>query len=360
VAGSHEQEDEMSDQDEYVTAQSLRDFAHRALTAAGMPKEDAATTARAMVWGDLRGLDMHGVSGKLGQCIARIRAGGTRADPALPVRQESATTAVIDGQNAWGQVAGVAGMRAAIAKAKETGVGVVSVRNVSSTAAVGYYPTLAIDERMIGIVINNGPALMAPWGGTTKMLSNHAHALGCPSGRHFPILYDSALTMMSTGEMELLHERGELLPDGVLLDANGQPTRDPAQWTKGVLMPIGGHRGYGLSLMFEILTGALAGSFRMAPDVGHPFEYAQPQGVSMFMLAIDPQISMPFDAFVDRVDQLIDKIHASPRAAGVERIYVPGERGYLVAQQRERDGIPLTGERAAKLRALADELGVGM
>jgi LDH2 family malate/lactate/ureidoglycolate dehydrogenase len=349
---------EIAGHDEYVTARSLHDFAHRALTAVGMPEEHAATTATAMIWADLRGLDMHGVSGKLAQCVSRIRSGGTRADPALPVHREGAATAAIDGQNAWGQVAGVAGMRAAIAKAKESGIGAVSVRNVSSAAALGYYPTLAVDERMIAIVITNGPSLMAPWGGTTRVLSNHAHGMGCPSRRHFPILFDSALTMMSTGEMDLFRERGELLPEGVLLDAAGEPTRDPAAWVKGMLAPMGGHRGYGLSLMFEVLTGALAGSFRMEPDVGHPFEYAQPQGVSLFMLAIDPQIVMPFDAFVDRVDELIDQIHASPPAAGVDRVYVPGERGYLVAQQRERDGIPLTTQRVGKLRALAGQLGV--
>lgn len=323
-----------------------------------MPGGDAATTARAMVWADLRGLDAHGVSGKLAQCVDRVRAGGTRADPGLPVRRETPATAAIDGQRAWGQVAAVAGMRAAIAKAKESGIGAVSVRDVSSAAALGYYPTLAVDERMIGMVITNGPPLMAPWGGTRKLLGNQAHAIGCPSGRHFPILFDSALTVMSTGEMDLYHERGELLPDGVLLDAGGQPTRDPTQWTTGLLVPIGGHRGYGLGLMFEVLTGVLAGGAQMAPEVGHPFDHARPQGVSLLMLVIDPRIAMPFDLFATRVDQLIDQIHATPPAPGVDRVYVPGERGYLTARQRERDGIPLTAQRAGKLRALAGELGV--
>jgi LDH2 family malate/lactate/ureidoglycolate dehydrogenase len=348
----------MSDRDEYVAPATWKEFARRALVAAGMPDEDAETTAAAMLWADLRGLDAHGVNGKLAQCVARIRAGGTRANPALPVGRERAATATIDGQNAWGQVAAVAGMRGAIAKAKASGIGAVSVRDVSSAAALGYYPTLAVAERMIGVAITNGPALIAPSGGTTRLLGNQAHAIGCPSRRHFPILFDSAMSVMSTGEMDLCLERGELLPEGVLLDAAGQPTRDPARWKAGLLVPIGGHRGYGLSLMFEVLTGVLAGGARMGPDIGHPFDYAQPQGVSLFLLAIDPELAMPIDTFLDRVDHFIDRVHATPRAPGVDRVYVPGERGYLTAQQRERDGIPLPAERAGKLKLLAAELGV--
>jgi LDH2 family malate/lactate/ureidoglycolate dehydrogenase len=249
-------------------------------------------------------------------------------------------------------------MRTAIAKAKASGVGAVSVRDVSSTAALGYYPTLAVAEQMIGVAISNGPALMAPWGGATRLLGNQAHAIGCPSRRHFPILFDTALSAMSTGEMDLLLERGELLPEGVLLDAAGQPTRDPAAWKAGLLVPIGGHRGYGLSLVFEVLTGALAGGARMAPEVGHPFDYARPQGVSLFLLAIDPELAMPIATFLDRVDRLIDRVHATPPAPGVERVYLPGERGYLTAQRREREGIPVSPERAEKLKLLARDLGV--
>ena len=348
----------MGEQDESVAPAAWKAFARRALVAAGMPDADAETTAEAMLWADLRGLDAHGVNGKLAQCVARIIAGGTRADPTLPVGIERAATATIDGQDAWGQVAAVAGMRTAIAKAKASGIGAVSVRDVGSAAALGYYPTLAVAERMIGVAITNGSALIAPSGGTTRLLGNQAHAFGCPSRRNFPILFDSSLSKLSTGEIERFLESGELLPEGVLLDAAGRPTRDPAQWKAGQLLPMGGHRGYGLSLIFEVLTGVLAGGARMAPDVGSPSDHAQPQGVSLFLLAIDPELAMPVDTFLDRVDQLIDRVHATPPAPGVDRVYIPGERGYLTALQREQDGIPLSAERAAKLKGLAGELGV--
>lgn len=348
----------MNDRDEHLAPAVLYEFGRRALAAAGMPDDDAADTATAMVWADLRGLDAHGVSVKLPQCVARIRAGGTRPDPSLPVLRERPGTAAVDGQGSWGQVAGIGGMRAAIARARSLGVGLVSVRDTGSAAALGYFPTLAVDEGMIGMVVTNGPALIPAWGGAVRRLGNQAHAIGVPAGRHFPILFDSALTLMSTGRMDLHLERGEPLPDGVLLDSDGNPTRDPAEWTTGLLVPVGGHRGYALAVAFEILTGVLAGGARMGADVGHPFVHAEPQGVSLFCLAIDPRIAMPYEEFTARVDRLIDQVHAVPPAPGADRVYVPGERGHLTARERERTGIPVAAARAARLRALAAKLGV--
>lgn len=341
-----------------VGANQLRSLATAALCAVGMPDGDAELTADAMVWADLRGLDAHGVTAKLPQCVRRIRAGGTAA--AAPLRVVSETNAMVslDAGNAWGQVAAARGMEAAIGKATTTGCGIAVVRNASSAAALGYFPMLAVKRRMVGLVVTNGPALIAPTGGTTRVLGNQAHALGCPAGRHHPFLFDSSTTTMSTGEMDVLHERGELLPEGVLFDADGLPTRDPGQWKIGTLLPAGGHRGYGLSLVFEVLTGVLAGGATWGPEVGHPFVYDRPQGVSLFLLVIDPSRAMAYNDFVARVDRLIDEIHACSPAAGVDRVYVPGERSALTAAQRERDGIPLSAERAASLRALLDELSI--
>jgi len=341
-----------------VEAGQLRGLAAAALGAVGMPDRDAERTADAMVWADLRGLDAHGVSAKLPQCVRRIRAGGTAATAPLRVLSETSALLSMDAGHAWGQVAAARGMEAAIGKATTAGCGAAVVRNASSAAALGYFPMLAVKQRMVGLAVTNGPALIAPTGGTTRVLGNQAHALGCPAGRHHPLLFDSSTTTMSTGEMDVLHERGELLPEGVLLDADGVPTRDPGQWKTGTLLPAGGHRGYGLSLMFELLTGVLAGGPIWAHEVGHPFVYDRPQGVSLFLLAIDPSRAMAYDDFVARVDTLIDEIHASPPAAGVDRVYVPGERGALTAAQRERHGIPLSPERAHVLRALLEELGI--
>jgi LDH2 family malate/lactate/ureidoglycolate dehydrogenase len=343
-----------------IPADRLRAFASGCLEAAGMRSGDAEIAAEAMVWADLRGLEAHGVGHKLPQCLARIRAGGTDPRASLALQAERATMGLFDAGSAWGQVAAAAAMGWAIDRARTNGVGLAVVRNASSAAAMGFYPSLAIRERMIGIAITDGPPLMAPLGGTTKLLGNMAHAIGVPAGRHAPLLFDSSLTVMSTGEMDVLAERAESLPDGVLLDGEGHPTRDPGAWVDGLLLPAGGHRGYGLALMFELLTGVMAAGERFGPDVGSPNAVAKPQGVSLLAMAVDSTVSIPYERFVDRVDGVIDAIHAARPSPGVDRVYVPGERGFLTADRRARDGIPFTMSRLEGLRALGAELGADL
>jgi LDH2 family malate/lactate/ureidoglycolate dehydrogenase len=341
-----------------VSAERLRSFATKVLRAVGMPDDDADMAANAMLWAELRDLPMHGVTGKLPQCVRRIRSGTTAATVAWTPVSETPSSVLFDAKNAWGQVAGVRAMRAAIAKARATGVGLASVRDSSSAAAMGHYASLAISERMIGVAITNGPPLMPPPGGTTKVVGNQGFAIGAPASRHRPLLFDSALSLISTGEIHTAHERGEQLPPGLMLDAKGQPTVDPETALAGLYVPIGGHRGFGLALMWEVLTGVLSGGPRFGPDVGAPDAFDAAQGVSHFFLAIDPARSMPFEEFTTRVDRLIDLVHSSPPAAGIARIYVPGERGYETSARRERDGIPITPKRLDGLKKLAAEVNV--
>jgi len=343
---------------ETISASRLHTFATNVLQRVGMDADDATATADAMIWAELRDLPMHGVSGKLAQCAKRIKNGVTAVGVDFTPVRETPSTVVFDAKNAWGQVSGTRAMNAAIAKARTQGVGVAVVRNSSSAAAMGYYTTLAITERMVGAAITNGPPLMPPPGGTTRVVGNQGFAFGAPAKRHAPLVFDSALSLISTGEIHTAQERGEQLAPGLMLDAKGQPTTDPAAALAGLYVPIGGHRGFGLALMWEVLTGVLSGGAFFGPEVGAPDVYDRRQGVSHFFLALDPTVSMPYEVFVDRVDRLIDDVHASPPASGVAAIYVPGERGQRISEQRQRDGIPIAAKRLATLRALADDVGV--
>lgn len=323
-----------------------------------MSDDDAIATADAMIWAELRDLPMHGVSGKLAQCVRRIRAGVTAARADLVPVRETPAMVVFDARSAWGQVAGTRAMNAAIAKARTQGLGLAVVRDSSSAAAMGYYTSLAIRERMIGIAITNGPPLMPPPGGTTRVVGNQGFAIGAPAKRHAPLIFDSALSLVSTGEIHTAHERGETLPPGLMLDDRGRPTIDPEAALAGLYVPIGGHRGFGLALMWEVLTGVLSGGELFGPRVGAPDVYDRRQGVSHTFVAIDPTVAMPYETFAERVDRLIDDVHASPPAEGVATIFVPGERGQRISEQRARDGVPITAKRLATLRTLADEVGV--
>lgn len=340
-----------------VAARALHGFAVAALEAVSMPGDDARRTASAMLWADLRGLMAHGVPGKLPICVRRIEDGGTNAAPRMHIMNDSPALLALSGDRAWGQVAATRAMEIAIDRAATTGMAAVSVQDVNTAGAMGCYVNQATDAGMVGIAITNGSSIMAPSGGSARVLGNQGHAMGCPTPTGPPVVYDSALTVMSTGEIERYHELGLELPEGVLFDADGKPTTDPGVWMDGVITPVGGHRGYGMALMFEILTGVLSGGDSFAPDVVPSGETTVGQGVSLLMMAIDPRVVSGPD-FLDRVGELLRRVKSVRRADGVDRILYPGERSGEMAARRSSHGVPITRSSLDTLTDLADRLGV--
>lgn len=335
----------------------VRKFAVDILSALGMPEDDAGITADSMVWTGLRDAMTHSLI-RLDQIAKRARAGGLSLSVDWTPVREDRNGVLLDAGNAWGLVAGGRGMRHAIAKAKRGGVGATSIRNCDNTGAMGWYSSLAVSDGMVGIAITNGAPLMAPWGGAEKVMCNQAFSIGAPAGRHAPVILDMGLGAASLGILREAAATGEPLPPGVAADATGEPTTDGRAWAEGgSLLPMGGHRGYGLALMWEVLTGVLSGG-HMLTDVGPPDVLDKATRNSLFIMAIDPSVFLPYEEFTARVDRLIDEMHASPPTSGVERVRVPGERRERIAEQRRREGIPFAADHAETLRALADELGV--
>ena len=342
--------------DRVVPAPELRAFFSRVLEAVGLRPPEAEIVADPLVWCELRGNEPHGVS-RLPAWVARLRAGGSPPEAVPTVIASTNTTAVMDARAALGHLAATRAMELAVEKASRYHLGAVVVRNSSSLGAVGYYPLIAVRRQLIGLTITNSMPLMAPWGGAAKLLGNQAYAIGCPAGRHFPLLLDTSNTATSWARIKLARERGEKLAPGLALDQDGRPTIDPARALEGLLLPAGGHKGYGLALIWEVLTGVLAG-MAFGPNVGSHEALDRPQEVSHFALALDPSAFLPLDQFKVRMDSLIDQLHTVPKAPGVDRVYVPGERGFLLAQEREREGIPLSARRLSELRKLAEQVGV--
>jgi LDH2 family malate/lactate/ureidoglycolate dehydrogenase len=341
---------------EPLTAERVRDFTARVLERVGMTSEDARIVGDALAWADLRGLTAQGIA-KLPLIVQRIRAGGTRADATIELVADSPSFARVDAHGAWGHVAGVRAMRIAMANAKATGVAAVTVGNTDSASALGYYVELAAREGLIGLAINDGTPLMPPPGGTTRVVGNQAFAIAAPSTGD-PLLFDSALSGISWTQIDELRDRGEPLRQGLALDASGHPTTDHAAAIAGLLLPMGGHRGFGLALMWEVLTGVLSGNERFASRVTPLADLASPQSVGHFYLAVEPARAVTLAEFTARVDALVTQVHASPPAEGVARVFVPGEQGYAAAARRAREGITVPRERASELAALGDEVGV--
>jgi LDH2 family malate/lactate/ureidoglycolate dehydrogenase len=285
-----------------------------------------------------------------------MRQGGTKPAAELVSLTDAPAFAHLDALDSWGQVVGVHGMRLAIDKARGVGAAVVVIRNTTSAGVLGYFAAMAAADGMIGLAINNSPPLQAAAGGSSRAIGNQAFAVAAPAGRHEALLLDMATSAVSLARIHEHEQRDEPLPPGVALTAQGEPTVDPTAALDGVLLPMGGHRGYGLALMWEVLTGVLGGGPRFGSNVTMPDDHWRPQGVSLFLLAVDAAAALPDGTFASRVDQLIDQMHASRPAAGVERVTVPGERSHATAAARRRDGIPLPAELVAQL----DELATGL
>ena len=340
-----------------VAASHLKDFTVRVFRALGMPEDDAGLMGDHITWAHAHGHAWLGAP-KIIQYGTRIRTGVSSPIDRTAVVSETGAFTLLDARDAFSQIAGVRAMELAIRKAGEIGAAVSVVRNTTSAGSLGYFALLAAERGMIGMANNNAPALMPPWGGTTKLIGNQAFAIASPAGRHDPVLLDMALSEMTLVRYHEYEERGEQLPEGVALDATGRPTTDPTEALKGMMVPMGGHRGYGLAVMWEVLTGVLSGSLRFLDEVTMPGVFDRPQAVSMFFLAINPEMSMPYEEFVDRVDSLVDRMHSSQPAPGGERVYVPGERSAGVARERMRDGIPMPPSLVADLAGFGAEIGV--
>jgi LDH2 family malate/lactate/ureidoglycolate dehydrogenase len=341
---------------ETFPAPVLHRFTRRVFTRAGLPANDATILADHLIWSDLRGLSKLGVN-KIPPYLARLRAGGTRPDAAPEVIKESPTLLVVDGHDGFGQVICFHTMKMVIAKARSTGLAAAVIRNSSSAGALGVYAEQAAEQRLVGLAITNALPLVAAPGGAEKVVGNQAFALAAPAGRHRPLLYDAATSAITWVRIFEHRLAGAPLPEGVALTAEAEPTVDPEEAMKGILLPMAGHRGFGLALLWEVLTGVLSGGERFSTNAGAETP-DRPEAVSVFLLALDPTVVQPYDAFVDRVDTLIDNVHNSRRLPGTDRLTVPGERSGETRHWREADGIPVPADLLTELRTLGAEFGI--
>jgi LDH2 family malate/lactate/ureidoglycolate dehydrogenase len=274
------------------------------------------------------------------------------------VVSETATTAVIDAAGGVGQVAGVQAMTLAMEKAAQTGVGVVGVRNSNHFGAAAFYSMMALDRDMIGLASTNAPPSMAPSGGKARLLGTNPLSIAVPAGQFPPLVLDMATSASAWGKVFIAQQQGQKIPLTWALDKHGQPTDDPAvALDGGLIQPLGGYKGYGLSLMVDVLTGVLTGS-GFATHMPSWNDKDQPQQCGHLLAAIRIDGFMPVQDFRARVDELIGLIKACPLAAGSDRIFVPGEIEFETEQRRRVHGIPLHDALKQDLATLGQELGV--
>ncbi|KAK8105719.1 malate/L-lactate dehydrogenase [Apiospora kogelbergensis] len=344
--------EEVPDRKLYVTAADAQAFAEGVLRGNGTPADHARTVAECLVAADLRGVDTHGVN-RLPSYMARVRAGVLDAAAAPTLTQATPAAAQVDGRNTFGAVAGLAAVRAAVDMARVYGIGMVSVTHSNHFGMSAWLVQKALDEGMMSLVFTNSSPALPAWGARNKLLGVSPIACGAPGADdESPFILDMAPSVAARGKVYKAKRRGEKIPLDWALDAEGRPTDDPAAALEGVMLPMGGPKGSALSIMMDVFSGVFSGS-AFAGHVTNPYDPSKPADAGHFLVAIKPDLFMSLADFRERMKYLYDRVvKESEPAAGVERIFFPGEIEQRTERERRSSGIPYV---EAEVRALNEE-----
>ncbi len=339
--------------------EALAAFAERSLAAAGLTPEASAAGGRLIVEADLNGADGHGIF-RLPQYARRIMAGGINKRPNIRIARESGAMAVIDGDNGLGHLVVERAARAAMDMAEANGVGWAGVRHGNHAGAASTYARMPMERGMIGLYIAVGSANhLPPWGGIDMLLSTNPIAIAVPAMEEPPIVLDMATTVAAYGKVKTALQRGEMMPEGWMIDREGKPLTDPKRADEGFLLPIGGYKGYGLSLMFGILAGTLNGAAAGADVVDFNKDQTTPSNTGQAILAMKIDAFWEStDGFRRKIDEVVRSMRNSARLPGVDRIRLPGEVSYAKRRDRLENGVPIPAPLLEGLRSLATDLAV--
>lgn len=335
--------------------EKLRNAVSQLLAATGLPPADADSVAEVLVEADLRGVESHGTTRVAGY-VSMMRLGLLNPTPKIEILRETPSVAMLEGDRGFGIVVAKRAMQMAMERATKVGIACVTVRNVTHTAMIGFYPMMAAREGLIGVAMNNGPAIVPPFGGTTPTFATNPIAAAFPAAREEPIVLDMATTVVAGGKLRLALKKGSSIPSEWALDRHGVPTTDPEEAIlRGFLRWAGGYKGFGIATVVEVLGGVLSGGL-FGTDVPPLKTFGEDPIVSgAFYMTIAPEHFMPLDEFKERIDRLIRQIKSADRATGVEEVYVAGELEFRRRAERARDGIPLSEAVYQELKTLAEE-----
>jgi LDH2 family malate/lactate/ureidoglycolate dehydrogenase len=331
----------------------------RLLGALGVPADQAVVIADNLVEADLRGVDSHGAH-LMALYDGRVRSGHIKPVTTVTTLDDQGTTVRLDGGQGFGQIAGVAAVDLAVERALAHGMATVAVRELTHLGALGYYTMRASAQGCFAMAFQNGGMVVPPFGGTTSLFSTNPFSYAVPAGAEPDVVYDVATTAAAGNKILLARKRGDAsIPEGWANDEDGVPTTDPNAASIMQLQWFGGHKGFGIGLLVEIMSGLLAdSSFGATENSDSDLTGFQRVTKGATFVVLDVSRFLPLDQFRVRVDHLIADVHASELAPGTERIYVPGEIEAERREQRRRDGIPLPNTLVTELEEMAAALRV--
>ena len=321
-----------------VKADRLTSIATELLIASGASKEEAASVAKGCVLANLTGHDSHGVIA-IPTYIDRVHKGHIVPGAPFTIVQESPTTTVVDGNWGFGFVVAERAMKMTIEKAKKSNVAACTILRQSHVGRVGAYPIMAAQEGMIAIMTadsGRSPKAVAPFGGKDARVGTNPIAIAVPSDLDGAFCLDMATSAVAAGKIKLAQAKGQKIPTGWIVDKDGNATTDPMDFDRGgVLLPLGGeegHKGYGLSVMVEILSALLPGlGFGVDPTGRH--------NDGCFIACFNVEAFRPLKTFKKEVTEFAHYLKATPPQKGVKEVLYPGEVEYRKEQDRMKHGI---------------------
>lgn len=335
-----------------LAADELEGLVRRIFVAAGTPARTAEIVAESLVLSSLKGVDSHGVM-RVPEYLGHIETGRIVAD-AEPLVERNGAVVRVAGGWCFGQLAAGEAARQVAAAGREAGVAVATVTEVHHVGRLGRYVELAAAEGVVALAFcSTGPpgGWVAPFGGRRAMVGTNPLAYAVPAGAHPPIVADFSTSAAAEGRVRLARRNGLDVPEGWLIDAEGRATRDPgALYAGGALLPAGGHRGYALALLVELLGGALAGAG--CALLGHS------PGNGLVLVALDPAAWRDRTGFLAEVDAVAEALSAAEPADGVDRVRLPGEPETEIEAIRRVEGIPIPDGIWGGLTEAAERLGV--
>ncbi len=354
---------------EVFPIEALREFCARVFMHFGVPKDQATQAADVLAAADLRGIDSHGVA-RMSSYVGVLSEGLINPKPEIKVVRSTPSTATVDGDNGLGLVVGPRANQMAIEMAEKAGSGWISVRNTNHYGIAGYYVLKAAERDMIGWAMTNSSALVAPLWGMERMLGTNPIAIAFPGKQEPPIVIDMATCTAAYGKIEIALRKGEKIPTGWAIDNRGRVTNEPADvLAGGALLPLGsdrergGHKGYGLGMMVDLLSGALSGA-NWGP-FAPPFALRQTiptrsvgKGIGHFFGAMRVDGFIDIDSFKSQVDEYIRVFRATKPAPGTSGPLIPGDPEREAEGIRRKSGVPLVLPVVNDLREISKKTGI--
>ena len=343
-----------------IKAEPLCRFVTEIFRSTGAAEALAKETADHLVLANLKGHDSHGV-GMVPTYVGNIMRGNLDPDAHMAVRRDTGAVVLADGCFGFGQVVGREAADLAIARARETGLVCVGLRNAHHLGRIGTYAERCADAGLVSVhfvnVVGHDP-LVSPWGSRERRLQTNPFCVAVPRDDDSPIVLDMATSAIAMGKVRVAYMSGKAVPEGALLDHEGMPTTDARTMFEaplGALGPFGTYKGYGLALMCELLGGGLAGEWTMQP--GH--ERVGTVVNNMLMFVLDPQAFGGHEAFQREVLAMVDYVKGAAPRNGFDRVRIPGEPESEAMAKRSAEGIPIDENSWGALLDAARQAGLG-